>query len=301
MANALRGSVGLHGNNWYSDIATVQDMLNQIAVAYGGAAPPFFTLGSYSQQLVDAIRRFQSVNHLVSDGRVDKNGPSFRKMLTLLNKPLPPDGPPSSPSVGPPSTPGGQPSPPSDPQGVNLDKAFKGFRSSPWKFTGSAGGSGSISVIGASGGYLSLHNDKSGEDQTLYYGAAGGGISLAPGGFQYSTASMPSGGFGHILVSYRLQRDLEFSDMQGLGGVIGGTAMAQVVPGMPAGIGGSLSIYLLGIDGWLAPAMLLLGGVGGAGAQMINLAAIADAIGMMWGELKGTPDVGVSVQNGYFR
>ena len=295
MANALRGSVGLHGNNWYSDIATVQDMLNQIAVAYGGAAPPFFTLGSYSQQLVDAIRRFQSVNHLGSDGRVDKNGPSFRKMLTLLNKPLPPDGPPSSPSVGPPSTPGGPPSQPSQPE-VNMDKAFKGFRSSPWKFTGSAGLGGGVSVLGASFGYLTLHNDKTTVDEQLDFGAAGGGISVAPGSFQFSTASMPSGGIGHILVSYRLQRDLTFADMQGLGGIIGGSVLASSV----APIGASLSIYCLGIDVWLTPA-LLFGGIGGAAAQMLNLATIADAIGIMWGTVKGTPDAGISIQTGYFR
>ena len=92
MATTLRGSVGLNGNNWYTDISTIQDMLNQIAVCYGGAARPFFTFGSYSQDLVDAIRNFQRVNSLYCDGRVDVNGASFKKMLTLLNKPIPADG-----------------------------------------------------------------------------------------------------------------------------------------------------------------------------------------------------------------
>src|SRR5207244_9935074 len=102
--------------------------------------------------------------------------------LKLSNQTLPAETPSTPPASG--TRPNAPPAP-VKPQ-VKLDKAFRGFRSSPWRFTTSAGASGSILVLGASGGYLALHNDKTGENRRLYYGSAGGGIGITPGSFQVS-------------------------------------------------------------------------------------------------------------------
>ncbi|HSR06318.1 MAG TPA: hypothetical protein VLM42_04140, partial [Bryobacteraceae bacterium] len=229
------------------------------------------------------------------DGRIDVNGPSFRKILTLLNKPLPPGAPAAPPNSGPSQpAPAGQP-----PSGVNMDKAFHGFRFSPWKLSGSAGFSAGASVIGISGGYLDLqYRDPADPDEDydgrLYFGAAGGGVSVAPVSMQYSTGDMYSRSPWNILISPRQQGDMDFEDFQGLGAIISGGALSSVVP-----MGGSMSIYLFGINNLALPSYLI-GAMFGGGLQMISLATIADAAVLSYGTTKGSPDMGISCQCGFF-
>jgi hypothetical protein len=285
MATTLRGSVGLNGNNWYTDISTIQDMLNQIAVIYGGAAPPFFTFGNYSQQLIDAIRNFQRMNGLYCDGRVDVNGASFKKMLTLLNKPIPPDGP------GHTATNTVVPTPPPRPV-VKLDSAFRGYRISNWSFVTSAGFGGGVWKIGVNGGYMDFTNPVSEDAGRLYYAGGGGSISWMPASVQWSTSNMPSRGWSNVLLSNRVRGEGTLSDFEGLGGMITGGFV-----GGPVGY--SVTIFLMGASALLTPSAILAAMVPGV-TQMVCLSTIADAIIVVGGYSYGSLDLGIGIQSGFF-
>jgi len=297
-------SVGMRGRaqnvrNRSEDQQTVIRLLAAIPNSNGGKADDWTTPplagpnGSCPRLLVDAIWSFQSFwkqrgEFAVVDGVVDPQRHTYRKLYALSKDP--PDGPRPSPA---PSTPDA----PLTPTRVTTSHALSGFRRTPWRFTSSAGLSGGLGPVAAGAGYLDLKNDGTGRSGRLIYSVSGGGLGAAPGGFQISTPDMPSGGAGVIFVSPRISGDLQFSDMQGIGGVLGGTVM---LPGPATMPGGSLSYFLLGCPTMLSASVLFPGFACGAIFPLISLAGLCSAVGVMYGELKGSADYSISLQTGLF-
>src|SRR5262249_18378455 len=101
---SISRSVGRNGANLRKDIETVQKLLNLVAVDQGGAAPPFFTLGAFNQQLVSAIERFQRRHFTwMPDGRIDPDGPTIQKLVKLGGPAPAPTPLPSGGGIVPPS------------------------------------------------------------------------------------------------------------------------------------------------------------------------------------------------------
>lgn len=71
---SLNGSVGLGGRNRKADVVTVQRALLDAAVAPGPID------GVCGRQTIQAIERFQATVMRRPDGRVDVNGPSWRRL-----------------------------------------------------------------------------------------------------------------------------------------------------------------------------------------------------------------------------
>ncbi|HUA61144.1 MAG TPA: hypothetical protein VML19_20435 [Verrucomicrobiae bacterium] len=298
-------SVGMRGRvqnvrNKAEDQQTIIQLLATIPNSSGGKADDWTTPplagpnGSCPRHLVDAIWSFQSFwkrrgEFAVVDGVVDPAKHTYRK-LYALSKSTPPDGPRPSPA---PSTPDA----PLTPTRVTTSHALSGFRRTSWRFKGSAGLSGGLGPVGASAGYLDLTNDATQQNGRLLYSISGGGLGTAPGGFQISTPDMPSYGDDVILASPRISGDLQFSDMQGVGGVLGGTVM---LPGPAAMPGGSVSFILLGCPTMLSASVLFPGFASGAIFPLFSLAGLCSAFGVMYGELKGTTDYSISLQTGLF-
>lgn len=73
-------SVGQGGFNHKGDVQTIQRLLNLIEVSDGGPMPPLAEDGLVGPKTIGAIRGFQQFHHTGSDGRVDPNGPTLKKM-----------------------------------------------------------------------------------------------------------------------------------------------------------------------------------------------------------------------------
>ena len=76
-------SVGLGGANLNDDVAKIQQLLNLIAPADGGAVPPLVEDGFIGKLTIAAIKRFQQQHKTASDSRVDPRGPTLKKMNEL--------------------------------------------------------------------------------------------------------------------------------------------------------------------------------------------------------------------------
>ena len=82
---AIERSVGAGGRNQLDDSKTIQDGLNRVPLAQGGADPKLAVDGLPWGKTIAAIRRFQQVQRLpVIDGRADPSGPTVRRMNALL-------------------------------------------------------------------------------------------------------------------------------------------------------------------------------------------------------------------------
>ncbi len=82
---ALSGSVGFSGRNQTADVRLVQAMLNAVPMGKGGTMPTLATDGQCGPATQGAIRKFQSANGCMADGRIDAGGMSERKLLALLD------------------------------------------------------------------------------------------------------------------------------------------------------------------------------------------------------------------------
>jgi hypothetical protein len=81
---SIRRSVGANGANDPQDSKTIQDALNRVSVSQGGADPKLAVDGLPWGNTVAAIRKFQTNQALVADGRVDPNGPTINRLNVLL-------------------------------------------------------------------------------------------------------------------------------------------------------------------------------------------------------------------------
>lgn len=81
---SIRRSVGANGANDPQDSAAIQNALNRVSAAQGGANPPLAVDGLPWGKTIAAIRKFQARQGLVADGRVDPNGPTLRRLNALL-------------------------------------------------------------------------------------------------------------------------------------------------------------------------------------------------------------------------
>ena len=73
-------SVGQGGFNHKGDVQTIQRLLNLIEVSDGGPMVTLAEDGLVGPKTIGAIRGFQQFHHTGSDGRVDPNGPTLKKM-----------------------------------------------------------------------------------------------------------------------------------------------------------------------------------------------------------------------------
>lgn len=76
----IEKSVGEGGFNRKGDVVNIHHLLNLISVADGGPMPPLAEDGFIGPKTIGAIRAFQQFHHTGSDGRVDPNGPTLKKM-----------------------------------------------------------------------------------------------------------------------------------------------------------------------------------------------------------------------------
>lgn len=80
--NSLSGSVGLGGVNRPEDVALIQQLLNEISDADGGAMnSPLGVDGAYGSMTLNAIRRFQTRQEFVAGGLVKQNSSCLHMML----------------------------------------------------------------------------------------------------------------------------------------------------------------------------------------------------------------------------
>ena len=94
---AITRSVGAGGVNKPADVTEVQQLLNQVPVAQGGAAPPFLLFGTCNSATLAAILRFQKMQvPAFADGRIDPGGPTLAKLNKLAAGPGPVPTPGSS-------------------------------------------------------------------------------------------------------------------------------------------------------------------------------------------------------------
>lgn len=79
----LTGSVGRGGDNRYSDVRRVQELLNGVSVDDGGPARPLEVDGSFGPQTAEAIRAFQlrQFPGVAPSGMVALGHPAFAKLL----------------------------------------------------------------------------------------------------------------------------------------------------------------------------------------------------------------------------
>jgi hypothetical protein len=87
---AIARSVGAGGVNTPADVTEIQQLLNKVPVAKGGAAPPFIVFGTCNSATLAAILRFQNMQvPAFADGRVDPGGPTLAKLNALAAAPGP--------------------------------------------------------------------------------------------------------------------------------------------------------------------------------------------------------------------
>jgi hypothetical protein len=87
---AITQSVGASGANKPADVTEIQQLLNKVPVAQGGAAPPFFVFGTCDAATLAAILRFQKIQvPKFADGRIDPGGPTLARLNALAASPGP--------------------------------------------------------------------------------------------------------------------------------------------------------------------------------------------------------------------
>lgn len=82
--SVLNGSVGAGGLNRNADVALVQKLLNAVPLPKGGPTPALAPDGLCGPKTVAAIRRFQSVNTGVADGRIDAGQRTEQVLRTVV-------------------------------------------------------------------------------------------------------------------------------------------------------------------------------------------------------------------------
>jgi hypothetical protein len=91
-AVAIGAPVGIGGSNQPPDVIKIQDALNRIAPADGGAAPPLATDGACGPKTKNAIQQFQlkQFGWSGADGKINPGGQTITRMNEILggNRPL---------------------------------------------------------------------------------------------------------------------------------------------------------------------------------------------------------------------
>ena len=77
---SITNSVGVGGVNRADDVRSIQQALNQVPPASGGPAPPLVVDGISGNLTNKAIATFQLRSLGFTDGRVDPDGPTIRKL-----------------------------------------------------------------------------------------------------------------------------------------------------------------------------------------------------------------------------
>lgn len=296
----IRASVGRGGMNLPADVTYVQQLLNRIAVHQGGPNQPFMLFGAPGDNLNRAILRFQQANCPgVADGRIDAGGQTIRQLTAMANV-----------QAGPVSDPSSDQPPQFVPGVLEMDVKAKftlagivsALRSAfphatPWTFSSSAGVTAGADVALGAYGVLYLANaNTNAPPRSLYFAAAGLGISVAPASGSYSTPSMYSRGIGSIWSS--CPGDLKAEDMTGSLMIFSASA-APLSPSVGAnGVG--LSLYFLSLPNPMMAVKKVLEGPSSLYAWFrAGGAAQNKAVGIMFGVMKSTPDAGVSAIGGW--
>ena len=79
----LSGSVGRNGDNRKKDIVRIQAMLNVLPPMLGGPTVLLKLDDMVGPKTIAAIEGFQQKQFAKKDGKVDKNGPTFKKLVEL--------------------------------------------------------------------------------------------------------------------------------------------------------------------------------------------------------------------------
>lgn len=78
---ATKGSVGQNGNNFFEDTKLIQSMLNNVPPGDGGPTTKLAVDASPGPLTIAAIKRFQTANACVTDGRVDARGKTIHALV----------------------------------------------------------------------------------------------------------------------------------------------------------------------------------------------------------------------------
>ncbi len=78
---ATKGSVGQNGNNFFEDTKLIQSMLNNVPPGNGGPTTKLAIDASPGPLTIAAIKRFQTANACVTDGRVDARGKTIHALV----------------------------------------------------------------------------------------------------------------------------------------------------------------------------------------------------------------------------
>ena len=308
MTVAISGPVGRRWRtqnvlNAPPDQEAIIDLLMAISLTQGGQREawrerPARGIDGYCPQiLADAIWEFQAFWKRQGvfrniDGVIDPDGNTLKQ----LNKLVAANPTPVRPAPGPKPAPAPAPLPrqtvPLDPTITWLDRVFS--YSTPWTFTGSAGGGGGLFGIAGGAGFVDVKNSQR-QRENGRIDFAVGGVSFGPEALEfslsYSTPSMWSTGIGKIRA--RTSQPLTVEDMTGPLAILSFAFM----PGQVTfNRGGTLTLYFLGL-----PYVSTIGSLwAGPIAWLSNAATLARAMGTMAGEGRGI-DVGVSLLTGYGR
>jgi hypothetical protein len=82
MVKQISASVGLNGTNVPQDVKIVQELLNKVPPAKGGAVPALKVDGLAWTKTTNAIKKFQQqcLNFKWPDGRIDPHGKTFQAL-----------------------------------------------------------------------------------------------------------------------------------------------------------------------------------------------------------------------------
>jgi peptidoglycan hydrolase-like protein with peptidoglycan-binding domain len=83
--SVIGGSVGLGGANRHPDVQLVQKLLNAVPLGKGGPMPQLGVDGLSGPMTCGAIRRFQTANVGLADGRIDPGRKTEQALLALLD------------------------------------------------------------------------------------------------------------------------------------------------------------------------------------------------------------------------
>jgi hypothetical protein len=91
MVKQISASVGSNGTNVPQDVKIVQELLNKVPAAKGGAVPALKVDGLAWTKTTNAIKKFQHecLIHKWPDGRIDPHGKTFQA-LSAFDQPAPP-------------------------------------------------------------------------------------------------------------------------------------------------------------------------------------------------------------------
>jgi len=91
MVKQISASVGANGTNVPQDVKIIQELLNKVPAAKGGAVPALKVDGLAWTKTTNAIKKFQHecLNHKWPDGRIDPHGKTFQA-LSAFDQPAPP-------------------------------------------------------------------------------------------------------------------------------------------------------------------------------------------------------------------